>query len=250
MATQEFYIRNPDETEARGPFTHEHLISLAETGKISKDTLYYEANKEEWMLITDNAELNAVVFPEKAALKLKGKTKLKTVNVPDGNAAPIVVEDMLAAAEGHTADTRDKLDPLKARERAAAAGLYSCIALLLISAVATISPSIDIFSEFTPISLLYHPLVPLGALNLGLALLLILQVTQAYQLVRFSAALGVGLVGFLLWTQGQTIPLTAFIMGSAGLYFCTITVSFVGIGLAVGLGLTGMLGYAFFAMTT
>ncbi|MDF3058611.1 MAG: hypothetical protein K0R17_2826 [Rariglobus sp.] len=250
MATQEFYIRNASETEARGPFTHEHLISLAETGQITKETLYYDATKEQWVPVTDNAELVAVVFPEKVSLKLKSKTKLKTVNVPDSNAAPISVDDMLAAAEGRTADTQDRLDPAIARERAAAIGLYAAITLLLISAAALILPSIDIFTDFNPIMLLQHPLALLGGFNLLLAVMLILQVTQAYPVVRFSAAMGVGLVGFLLWIDGQTMPLAAFAVGSAGLYFCTVFVNFVGIGLAAGLGLAGMLGYAFFALTT
>lgn len=250
MATQEFYIRNASETEARGPFNHEHLISLAETGQITKDTLYYEAAKEQWVPITDNPELIAAIFPEKVSLKLKGKTKLKTINVADASAAPISVDDMLAAAEGRTEDTQDKLDPAIARERAAAIGLWSAIVLLLISAAALMLPSIDILAEPDPATLIQHPLALLGAFNVVLALLLVLQVTQVYSLVRFSSAMGVGLVGFLLWTQGQTMPLAAFAVGSAGLYFCTVFVNFIGVGLAAGLGLAGMGGYAFFALTT
>jgi hypothetical protein len=250
MATQEFYIRNASETEARGPFTHEHLISLAENGQITKETLYYDATKEQWTVIGENAELTSIVFPEKVSLKLKAKTKLKTVNVTDTNAAPISVDDMLAAAEGRTADTKDRLDPALARERAAAIGLYSAIVLLVISAVALMLPSVDVLSNPDPATLIQHPLALLGAFNLLLAVMLLLQVTQAYPVIRFSAAMGTGLVGFLLWTQGQTMPLAAFAIGSAGLYFCTVFISFVGIGLAVGLGLTGMLGYAFFALTT
>lgn len=251
MATQEFYIRNATETEARGPFTHEHLISLAETGQITKDTLYYDAATEEWVALSANAELMAVAFPEKVTLKLKSKTKLKTLNVSDAGAAPISVNDMLAAAEGRTEDTQDKLDPAIARARAAAIGLYSAIALLLISAVGLIMPSIDILNGDLVLSvLLQHPLVILGGFNVVLAFLLILQVTQAYPLIRFSATLGIGFVGLLLWNQGQTVPLAAFAVGSVGLYFCTVLINFAGIGLAAGLGLTGMLGYTFFALTT
>lgn len=250
MATQEFYIRNASETEARGPFTHEHLVSLGETGQLSRDTLYYDATKEEWTPLSENAELLAVVFPAKVALKLKAKTKLKTVNVADTTAAPISVDDMLAAAEGRTAETQDKIDPALARERAAAIGLYSAIVLLVISAAALILPSIDVLAKPELGKLLRHPLLLLGGFNCVLAVLLALQVTQVYSLVRFSATLGLGLVGFLLWTQGQTAPLAAFALGSAGLYFCTVFINFVGIGLAAGLGLIGMAGYTFFALTS
>lgn len=250
MATQEFYIRNASETEARGPFTHEHLVSLAETAQITKETLYYDAAKEQWIPISENTELVAIAFPEKVSLKLKAKTKLKTINVTDANAAPISVDDMLAAAEGRTDDTQDKMDPAIARERAAAIGLYSAITLLVISAAALMLPSIDVLANPDPATLIQHPLALLGAFNIVLALLLVLQVTQVYPLVRFSSALGVGLAGFLMWTQGQTVPLAAFIVGSAGLYLCTVFINFVGIGLAAGLGLAGMAGYAFFALTT
>ena len=250
MATQEFYIRNASETEARGPFTHEHLVSLAETGQITKETLYYDAGKEQWVAISESAELIAAIFPEKVSLKLKAKTKLKTLNVADSAAPAISVDDMLAAAEGRTADTQDKLDPAIARERAAAIGLYSTIGLLIISAVALILPSIDVLVSFSLPALLQHPLALLGGFDLVLALLLILQMTTVYPVVRFSAMLGIGLVGLLLWTRGQTMPLTAFTVGSLGLYFCTVFINFVGIGLASGLGLAGMAGYAFFALTT
>jgi hypothetical protein len=250
MATQEFYIRNATETEARGPFTHEHIVSLAETGQITRETLYYDAATEQWTPLSENAELVALAFPEKASLKLKAKTKLKTINVADNNAASISVDDMLAAAEGRTADTEHKLDPAIARERAAAIGLWSAITLLIISAASLILPSIDVLVEPTLEALLQQPLALLGLFNLFLGIILILQVTSAYPLVRFSATLGIGLVGFLLWTQGQTIPLASFVIGSAGLYFCTVFVNFMGIGLAAGLGLAGMGGYAFFALTS
>ncbi len=250
MATQEFYIRNATETEARGPFTNEHLVSLAETGQITRDTLYYEASNEQWVPLSSNAELVAIAFPEKASLKLKAKTKLKTLNVANDTAATISVDDMLAAAEGRTADTQDKLDPAIARERAAAIGLWSAIAILFISAASLILPSIDVLTAPTLEILLQHPLTLLGGFHLFLGILLVLQVTSAYPVVRFSATLGMGLVGFLLWTQGQTMPLASFVIGSAGLYFCTVFVNFMGIGLAAGLGLAGMGGYAFFALTS
>ena len=71
MATQEFYIRSASETEARGPFTQEHLLSLSENGQITKETLFYDANSEQWVRIGDNTELTELIFPERKALKLK-----------------------------------------------------------------------------------------------------------------------------------------------------------------------------------
>ena len=249
MATQEFYVRSASETEARGPFTQEQMLSLAENGQITKETLFYDATSEQWVRIDANPELIALLFPEKQALKLKSKDNVKSLNVRKDEDAPILVEDMLAAAEGRTAETKDKLDPAIARERAAAIGLYSTIALLLISAASLILPSIDVVVTLDPVAILQHPLTILGALHGVLALLLILQVTQAYPMVRFAAALGLGFTGFLLWTQGQLAPLGALAAGSVGLYFCTVFINFLGVGLAAGLGFAGMLGYAFYALT-
>ncbi|MFA6287410.1 MAG: DUF4339 domain-containing protein [Opitutaceae bacterium] len=249
MATQEFYVRSASETEARGPFTQEHLVSLAENGQITQETLFYDANTEQWVRIGDNAELAALIFPEKQHLKLKARDNIKTLNVRKDDDAPISVEDMLAAAEGRTDETKGKLDPAIARERAAAIGLYSATALLIISAASLILPSIDVVITLDPVAIIQHPLAILGAFHAVLALLLILQVTQIYPLVRFAATLGLGFTGFLLWIDGQLVPLAALAVGSTGLYFCTVFINFVGVGLAAGLGFAGMLGYAFYALT-
>lgn len=250
MATQEFYIRNASETEARGPFNHEHLISLAENGQITKETLYYDVGTEQWVDLGSNPEVCAIIFPQKIALSLKAKTTFKTLNVPDAAAVPISVTDLLAAADGLTADTADRIDPTIARERAAAIGRWSAIVILAISALALALPSIDVLIKMDPIALLGEPLALLGVGQAVLALLLMLQVTEVYPLVRFSSTLGIGLVGFLLWTRGQINPMTSFALGSLGLYFCTVFINFVGVGLAAGLGLAGMVGYAFFAIST
>jgi hypothetical protein len=250
MATQEFYIRNASETEARGPFNHEHMVSLAENGQITKETLYYDAGTEQWVALESNPEVCAVIFPQKVALKLKAKTTFKTLNVPDANAAPISVDQLLAAAEGRTAETADKLDPTIARERAAGIGRWSALVILCISAAALCLPSIDVLTKLDLEALLLHPMAILGVGQAFLALLLLLQVTQAYPVVRLSATLGIGMVGFILWSRGQTTPMASFVLGSLGLYFCTVFINFVGVGLAAGIGLAGMAGYAMFALTT
>ena len=250
MATQEFYIRNASETEARGPFNHEHMVSLAENGQITKETLYYDVGTEQWVALESNPEVFAIVFPQKVALKLKAKTTFKTLNVADANAAPISVDQLLAAADGRTAETAGKLDPTIARERAAGIGRWSATVILCISAAALCLPSIDILTKLELESLLLHPMAILGLGQAVLALLLILQVTQAYPLVRLSATLGIGMVGIILCSRGQTTPMASFTLGSLGLYFCTVFINFVGVGLAAGLGLAGMAGYAMFALTT
>lgn len=54
MDTQEFYIRHASETDARGPYNLEEMVSLAETGSVTVETLYYDATTERWAVIGDN----------------------------------------------------------------------------------------------------------------------------------------------------------------------------------------------------
>lgn len=240
MATQEFYIRNEDETEARGPFNLEQLTSLIDSGQITTATLYYDATTEQWASLESSAEIKAVLFPEKKKLKIKAKENLPTLNTGTDTRAPITVDDMLAAAEGRTADTDDKRDPAIAMARAAAIGTYSAMGMLFIAAVGEILPSIDFVMAFDPLGLLAHPLVILGALDIVLALLLGLGVVTLYPVVRFRAALGLGFLGFIFYTQGLGLPLLATCAGSLGLYLCTISVNLLSVGIAALLGLAGM----------
>ena len=73
MATQEYYIREASENEARGPFNLEQLISLAETGQVTVETLWYDAALEDWTAIGATEELKTSLFPEKRKLRMKVK---------------------------------------------------------------------------------------------------------------------------------------------------------------------------------
>ena len=129
MATQEIYIRNQTDTEARGPFNVEQISSLAEAGQVTAETLVYDSTTEQWVALSANPELMAAAFPEKKRLSLKAK-EIKTLNKPDENAKAITVNDMLAAAEGRTDDTKGKSDPEIAMMRAAKVGLIGATVTL------------------------------------------------------------------------------------------------------------------------
>lgn len=249
MATQEYYIRNENETEARGPFNVEQLTSLIESGQLSLETLYYEASTEQWTAIGASTELKAALFPEKKKLVVKAKENLKTLNTASDSRPPITVDDMLAAAEGRTKDTEDKLDPAIAMARAAAIGTWSAIGMLLIACAGEALPSIDFILAFDPALLPQHPLLILGAIDLFLALMLMLGMVTLYPFVRFRAALGLGFMGFIFYTQGLGMPLLAVVAGSAGLYLCTVTVSLIPVIAAGAVGLVGMAGATYALLT-
>jgi hypothetical protein len=73
-----------------------------------------------------------------------------------------------------------------------------------------------------------------------LAILLALGMTSLYPFIRFRAALGLGLAGFIYYAQGDSLALLAVAAGSVGLYLCTIVVSLIPAIVAVAAGVGGM----------
>lgn len=239
MATQEIYIRNASESEARGPFNAQQVADLAEAGQVSPETLIYEAVSEQWVALNTQPDLMAVVFPEKKKLALKGKA-VSALNQPTEATRAITVDDMLAAAEGRTDDTRGKSDPQIAMARAARLGMWGAIASLVFSAAATILPGTDTLFAMTGEKLLKQPLVLLGVVDLVLAVLLGLGMTTLYPLIRFRAALGLGLFGLTYHASGDSTLLLASAVGSAGLYLCTVVLSLIPALVALAAGCGGM----------
>ncbi len=238
MVTQELYIRNATDTEARGPFTIQQLADLGEAGQVTAETFVYDAGTEQWVTIGSNAELLAAVFPPKKKLGLKAK-EIKTLNKEDDKAKPITVNDMLDAAEGRTDDTKDKADPQAAMMLAAKIGMIGAVASLVAAAAATVLPGSEALTSFESDKLLAHPLALLGALDLVLAVLLGLGMSVLYPFIRFRAALGLGVGGFMLYAQNQPTALTALAVGSAGLYLCTVFVSRLPVIVAAAAGVGG-----------
>jgi hypothetical protein len=194
-----------------------------------------------------NAQLMAVVFPEKRRLSLKSK-EITSLNKPVDDSRPITVTEMLAAAEGHTDDTRGKSDPQIAMARAARIGMFGVLISLVAAAAAEILPHTDTLVSFNPAKLLAHPLVVLGVIDIVLAVLLALGMTTLYPFFRFRAALGLGLMGFIFYAQGgASVPFLAVVVGSIGLYLCTVVVSLIPalIAFAAAVGGMGMLAYHF-----
>ncbi len=223
MATQEIYLRNASETEARGPFSPQHVADLAEAGQVTPETLIYDAATEQWVALSSQAELMATVFPERKKLTLKAKD-ITTLNKPSDSVKPISVDDMVAAAEGLTADTYGKRNPAAAMARAARIGMWGAVLALVLAAGGEILPGAAALMSMELNQLLENPFAVIGALDLGLAVLLGLGMTNLYPLVRFRAALGFGLMGVMFYLQGDTVALLPLLTGSLGLYFCTVFV--------------------------
>lgn len=239
MAMQELYIRNATETEARGPFSVQQVADLAEAGQVTAETLVYDPDTEQWIALSTSAELMATIFPERKKLALKAK-EIKTLNKSDDTAKPITVNEMLDAAEGRTADTRGKSDPQIAMMRAARVGMIAAIVTLVVSAIGEILPGVDALTSMEGAKLLAHPFVIFGVIDLALAVLLGLGMVSLYPFVRFRAALGFGLMGFMFYAQNQPLAIAEVAAGSLGLYLCTVFVSLVPVLIAGIAGVAGM----------
>ncbi len=240
----EIYIRGANDTEARGPFTMEQLISLAETNDPAKgvtpETYFYDAASEQWLTVGSNQEMKAALWPEKKKMGFKQKEfKVLNEEKPDSQ-APITVQEFLAAAEGKTDETKGKKDKGGQMMQAAAWGTRSAAAISFLSAVALVLPGIDALMAMDMVKILEKPFIFLGLIDAFVGLLLLLGVISLYPFVRFRAAFGLGFLGFLFMTQGQLTPMIAIAAGSTGLYFCTIFLSYIPLAVAALLGLGGM----------
>ncbi len=246
---QEFYIRAATENEARGPFNLEQLVSLADNGQVDAATLFYDAAAEQWVAVGSSPEVMALIFPEKKKLRL-GTKEVKTLNAESTDSTPpITVDDMLAAAEGRTDETKDKQSPEIAAARAARAGQWGGVLALLLSAAALCAPSLDLLLAADIIGVIQRqPFALLGLADLLFALMLALGSINLYPFVRFRAVLGLGMIGFVLWAHGQMVPLAALAAGSAGLWFCTVCMSYLGVGLAALAAMGGMAGFAWLVL--
>jgi hypothetical protein len=181
----------------------------------------------------------AVVFPEKKKLSLKAK-EIKTLNKTDANAKEISVHDMLAAAEGRTDDTKGKADPQIAMARAAKIGMFSALIALVLAAAGELLPATDVLTAPTLEKVIAQPFVILGAIDIVLAVLLGLGMVTLYPLVRFRAALGLGLMGFMFYAQGLPVPLLQVTAGCVGLYLCTVFVNLIPAVIAAAAAVGGM----------
>lgn len=243
MDTQEFYIRHASETDARGPYNLEEMVSLAETGSVTVETLYYDATTERWAVIGDNPAVKAGIFPENKKLTIKAGETLGSINkLKADNLAPVPVDDLLAAAESPSDDTKHKRSGEIAASRAAALGMWAIVVMFGLSSAGGMLPAAGVLMSLDPIKIATNPLALIGVIDLVFAGCIGLGVVNLYPAVRCRAALGLGFYGLILFIQGRHAPMLAAIAGSVSLYLCTIFISMAPVIIAAGVGITA-LGY-------
>lgn len=238
---QEYYIRNPDSEDSRGPFTVDQLASLGETGHVTLETYVYNHDSEEWELLEHNDELRNAVFPEKKRLIMKPKAEFNSLNKGEQEIAPIEINDLLAAAEGNTEETRHRKKEGVWKEKAAVGAMYVLGLSLVLSAIGILWLYREPVFAFDIQRMLSTPLIVVALLDLGVALLLFLQTTAVYPFIRFRAMAGAGFSLFFFWAAGEPLLGVTATLGALGLYGLTLFLNMVPFLVSTGLAVLGML---------
>ncbi len=248
----EYYIRQPDSQDARGPFDVEKLSSLVEANQVTPDTLFFDEAQQAWVPVSSNPELKRALFPERTKLSLRAKADTSQfLNKEDEGAPSVTVHDMLAAAEGKTEETKHLKRQEEWQARAAALMTPALGLVMLLSAVSNLWPNIDTIREFISAPhyslLIAKPLLVLGIFDLLLALVMFLGATQLFGLLRFRLMLGLGFFCYLAWAFSDHKTLIAVAAGSLGAFIVTLTANVAFVATATLVGLAGMGALAYFS---
>ncbi len=247
---QEYYIRQNDIEDSRGPFTVDQLASLAEAGQIDDQTFIYDVEKEIWDELANLPELKSALFPEKRKLNLKPKEQIARLNPDEEGETAITVDEMLAQAEGRTKETRHSRNLDELKEKLAYVGMHVAAVIFLLSGLALFIPDMGLLFSFDLEGLMLNPLVIVGVVDLVIALILFLRTSGVYPFIRFRAAFGIGFFSILHFSHGDPVLVASAVLGSIGLYLCTITAALPPLAVATLIGLGGMGTYAYIILLT
>ncbi len=231
---REYYIRKEGDDEASGPYNLDQITSLIEAGKLDKEAYVYDIDKEEWIPIEECAELMEVLFPAKKKLTLQvdseeddeegddseGKKDSKDDDAPEPKQA-ITVSAMLAQAEGREGDDPSGKSPVEKRAQAAYLGLRFTTLFVLGSAATMVFLEWDLVRTANALKMVQSPYILFAIADLLLGIVLLLQVTEIFPLVRLRAAIGLGALTILFVTSGDPWLALANAVLSISVYFCT-----------------------------
>ncbi|MCZ6674149.1 MAG: hypothetical protein O7C75_14560 [Verrucomicrobia bacterium] len=202
----EYFIRYPDSEEAKGPYNIEQLQSLSEAKKVTNDTLYYDDDKEVWLAIRGNEGLTESLFPaeKKLSLKKNPDEELNLLKKPEEEEdKKLTVEDILAAAEGDTPETKNKRTKAKWKHRTIGYTIFSLAITFLLSGAGLAVLHLSTIQTLNPALILKDPFIITATIDLLLALCLLLSVTTIYPVVRFRAVLGLGFMAIYFYSFDQ-----------------------------------------------
>jgi hypothetical protein len=242
----EYFIRYPDSEEAKGPYNVEQLQSLSEAKKVKLDTLYYDEIKEVWVAINSNEELSESLFPaeQKLSLRKKEDEELDLLNKPETeDSKKLTIEEILAAAEGDTAETKNKTAKAKWKHRTIGFTSLSLTITFALSAAGLAFLNIGTIQKLNPAMILSNPFIIIAAIDAFLTLCLALSVTTVYPIVRFRAVAGLGFMALHFYSFGEMTIAILISISMVSAFINTFTTR-VSVFLITGPGsIGGMIGF-------
>jgi len=209
----EYYIRQPDDTEARGPFTLAQLSSLAGAGELDSRTLYFDAGGEQWLPVAGSAELGILLR-----------------NAP----APARAQTQASAREAAGFATATPLAVKTVR------------VLLFASAVVLLLLAFVVMGRRGRVRALFlQPFFWLGVIDVFLGAFVAFFVARMALIVRLRAALGLGLLGVFLWLVAAIPALVFGVIASACLWLATIFSDRRALFINAIAGLAALAGFAY-----
>jgi hypothetical protein len=234
----EYYIREIDCEEARGPYSVDKLAAFVESGQMTKETLYYDEEMSAWLRLGDSPHFAEDLFPVRRKLSLRKADAPESESTAEGDSAEKVIvpekdlpgpdiAEILAAADGRTEETQH----LRKRQRsAAAAARYLCTMMglaFLMSAFTLLYPNFEWLQSIIVSNqwdqLLKAPFIWVGVVDLFIALCCFLAVSEIFPIIRIRAALGFGFALYVGWAGGDFIYLIATLIAMTGLWTATCT---------------------------
>lgn len=202
----EYFIRYPDSEEAKGPYNTEQLQSLSEAKKVTPDTLYYDDDKEVWLAIRGNEDLKETLFPaeKKLSLKKKSDAELNLLNKPESQETKkLTIEEILAAAEGDTKETKNKKAKAVWKHRTVGYTSFALTITFLLSTLGFAYIHLSTIQTLNPYLILRDPFLIIAGIDLFLTICLALSVTTIYPIVRIRAVIGLGFLALYFYSFGQ-----------------------------------------------
>ena len=249
---REYYVRKEGDVEASGPYNLDQITSLIEARKLDKEAHVYDIDQEQWIPIEENEELMEILYPRGKKLSLqvepeeteeeakeRQKAEKKKGSNPEAAKKSISVPEMLAQAEGRN-DSGGR-SPLEKRARSAFIGLRFTTLFIIGAAVSMVFLDWELVKTANALRMLESPYIIFAVIDFLLGIVLLLQVTEIYPLVRLRAAIGLGTLTILFLTSGDSMLALANAVLCISIYFCTATLS---VPKVVPFYITGILGLA------
>lgn len=249
----EYYIRQPESEDARGPFDLQRIADLVEANQADQSTLYYDEDRDDWLPIMENFEMREIVFPEKRHLTLKSKEVVNSVSDLDEEAGhELTVDEMFAAAEGRTEETKHLKTKQKWAEKAASLTLPGLGLMFLLIGVSLLYPKYEVivalWKDFDVLLFVQNPWLIIGLIDAFLMLCCFLSVSEAFPLIRIRVMLGLGYFGYVYWSWQDFPSMLATIVASIAIYMCTASLNFLVVSLAIIAGIAASGALAFYAI--